>query len=366
MGKTYKYTKTFTFEGQRYYVRGNTLDEVYEKKAQKLTAMKLGQVTVDGNMTVSQWSEQAIRVYKRGIKDISRQDVEYRIGKFILPHIGSLSVKDVRPIHCQQVLNSVAGQSSSQVKKIYQYLRFIFRTAKENHLILESPAEGLVMPNSVVGHRRSITAEERSHFEAVAREFPQFVFFELMLYCGCRPSEARAASGGDLSIRDGVPLFHIRGTKTALSDRHVPIPESLYNRLSGVPDGDPLAPSIHGRRHTDSSYTRLIERLRREMNISMGCQVYRNALVEPLPLDPKFVPYYFRHTFCTDLCRAGVDVRVAQKLMGHADISTTVNIYTHVDEDEITKAAILLTNYRGSSEKGATLVQHSTTETCRN
>ena len=38
-----------------------------------------------------------------------------------------------------------------------------------------------------------------------------------------------------------------------------------------------------------------------------------------------FVPYDLRHTYCTDLARAGVDIRTAQKLMGHANISVTAD-----------------------------------------
>lgn len=78
------------------------------------------------------------------------------------------------------------------------------------------------------------------------------------------------------------------------------------------------------------------------MNISMGCKTYRNALVPPLPLAEDFCPYCLRHTYCTNLQKAGVDVRTAQKLMGHASVSTTVNIYTHVDHEEILKAGKLI------------------------
>lgn len=41
--------------------------------------------------------------------------------------------------------------------------------------------------------------------------------------------------------------------------------------------------------------------LRREMNIALGCRVYRNELLSPFPLAEDFVPYCLRHTYCTDL-----------------------------------------------------------------
>ena len=75
------------------------------------------------------------------------------------------------------------------------------------------------------------------------------------------------------------------------------------------------------------------------MNISMGCEVYRNALVPPYPLAEDFVPYCLRHTYCTDLQKKGVDIRVAQYLMGHADIQMTANIYTHIDDSTVLNVA---------------------------
>ena len=74
----------------------------------------------------------------------------------------------------------------------------------------------------------------------------------------------------------------------------------------------------------------------------MGCEVYRNELIPPLPLAPDFVPYMFRHTYCTDLQKKGIDIRTAQKLMGHSSILITAEIYTHVDTKEIVKAGKIL------------------------
>ena len=53
-------------------------------------------------------------------------------------------------------------------------------------------------------------------------------------------------------------------------------------------------------------------------------------------------PYCFRHEYCTDLCRRGVDIRKAQHLMGHSTIQLTASIYTNlVDDDMVTVAKML-------------------------
>jgi len=57
---------------------------------------------------------------------------------------------------------------------------------------------------------------------------------------------------------------------------------------------------------------------------------------------PDLVPYCLRHTYCTDLQTNGVPLKVASYLMGHANISVTANIYTHVTDGAISDAAALI------------------------
>ena len=80
----------------------------------------------------------------------------------------------------------------------------------------------------------------------------------------------------------------------------------------------------------EKAFQRAWNKLKREMNIAMGCAVYRNELVPPYPLAEDLVPYCLRHTFCTNLQKKSVDIRTAQYLMGHSDIRMTANIYTHI------------------------------------
>ena len=85
----------------------------------------------------------------------------------------------------------------------------------------------------------------------------------------------------------------------------------------------------------------------------MGATLYRNkitqhAIAEDLTL------YCLRHTFCTDLQKAGVPINVAKELMGHSDISVTANIYTHRDNN-VLHASMRMLDRTDGEESSITL-----------
>lgn len=334
--------KSFTFEGKRYFVKGRTEEEAIIKRAEKKKELESGRVVVASSMTVSDWAYRAVDTYKTRQKEITKKKYVGNMRHNILEQIGTMPLKSVKPIHCQEVLNMQAGKSKAQIAEVCQTLKFIFGKAYENGLIATNPAEHIIKPIGTKTYRRTITENERTHLLKVADNDPRFTLFLLMLYCGCRPSEAMEAQGRDISKMDGYPVLHIRGTKTARADRYVPIPNEFYQKIKKTEPFSYIAPNAAGRKHNESSYKRVCANLRREMNISMGCRVYRNQLIPPLPLADDFVPYDLRHTYCTDLQKKGVDIRTAQYLMGHADIKMTANIYTHADNSTVISAAKLL------------------------
>lgn len=336
----YKYRTSFTFAGKRYWVKANTKEELYTKKALRLRDLEEGRVTLTGNTTVEEWALRSLSIHKS--KTDNYENTLYQLRKHIIPYIGNVPLRLVKPIQLDEIMKAQEGMSYSHVSKVYQLIRFIFRTAKSNDLILKDPSEDLMRPKSVKGNRRSITSHERKHLLKCFAT-GEFGLFELMLFCGCRPEEAAQVIGKDFEEIDGRHMLHIRGTKTVNSDRWVPVPDSIWERKPSP--FEYFAPNQAGNPCVGSSYRRLREKLYRELNISMGCRLYRNALVPPYPLADDFVPYCLRHTYCTDLAKAKVDVRVAQKLMGHANISITADIYTHTDMEDILEASDLLTDY---------------------
>ena len=332
-------TIDFTFDGKRYKVRGKTKEEVILKKAAKIADLEKNAELKSGSVTVRKWATAAFENYKPNLSEEYKKEVLYRVEKHILADIGPFAVNSITPMQCQQIINAQAGKSKSHINKLAQELFFIFDTARKNKLIATNPADSIVKPTGTKNTRRALTPEERKHLLQVIPTDPRFVFFELMLYCGCRPAEAAEARAEDLQTINGVLFLHIRGTKTANSDRLVPVPYELLPRVQNLQPGSYLAPNLAGRKHGEQSYRKMVSSLKRALNISMGAKVYRNELIPPLPLAPDFTPYLLRHTYCTDLKKKGVDVRIAKNLMGHADIKTTANIYDHADNESLMLAA---------------------------
>lgn len=342
-------TRSFTFDGKRYYVTAENEKLVERKIANKLRDLEEGKVTIANTMLVKDWALRAVEVYKTNQTDETQKKYVQRMKHCILEHIGDMQLKQVKPLHCQNVLNLQADNSKRQINEVHQTLNFIFRTAVSNELILKNPAEKITKPAGTKICRRSITDSERYHLLKVCENDDRFVLFLLMLYCGCRPSEAREAKGMDVKMLEGQPVLHIRGTKTDNANRFVPIPDILCQRIKNTPKFDYISPNNVGKKHDASSYRRITKSLYREMNISMGCRVYRNKLIPPFPLAEDFVPYDLRHTYCTDLQKKGIDIRTAQYLMGHSDISLTANIYTHADNSTILEAAKLINGTTGTT-----------------
>lgn len=344
MAHKYEFQKMFTFEGKRYVVRADTQEDLYIKYAQKLQELKEGSVILSPETTVDKWADIAFDTYKRSVKGLPEIKLRYR--KYVSPAIGHIPISKVTSVQCQNIINGCAGMSFSHLDKLRQEIRFLFKKAEANNLVRNSPAEDLTMPEYTKGSRRSLTESERRHLYIVAEQYEPFILFIIMLECGCRPSEAAGLIGNDIDHESR--LLHIRGTKTPTSDRYVPIPDQLYDRIRTVKPFDYVCTNNAGQPHNKNSYTKLRQRLKRELNISMGTKVYRNALIPPYALADDFEPYCLRHTYCTDLCKAGIDIRTAQRLMGHATISITADIYTHVDRSQIIDAGEKLRQYRAA------------------
>ena len=138
--------------------------------------------------------------------------------------------------------------------------------------------------------------------------------------------------------------FNVHTPKTKASNRQVPMLEFVreafymerdYQRENGlkcevVIDGysDFIFLNRDGKTFYQGSLNKTIRRIIRDCNL----EVLDKGEDDPVLL-PHFSCHSLRHTFTTRMCEAGVNVKVIQDALGHADISTTLNIYADVTKE---------------------------------
>ena len=61
---------------------------------------------------------------------------------------------------------------------------------------------------------------------------------------------------------------------------------------------------------------------------------------------PHITPHVFRHTFCTNMVNAGLDVKLLQYLMGHSDVGVTLNVYTHSSYERAAEQMAKIVQFR--------------------
>lgn len=163
MGKKYKYVKTFSFEGRRYYIRANTKKELAEKQAKKLSELEDGIRQITKKMSFREWAAEWMETYKAPTVSVTTLNIyKYTIEKHINTHIGNMPLHLIRPTHCQRVMNELVGMSASTIDNVHKLMRCSLNDAKHNGLIQDNPAEYLKLPKPTKKRpRRILTPYER-------------------------------------------------------------------------------------------------------------------------------------------------------------------------------------------------------------
>lgn len=363
----YKYVrKTKQIDGHRYVAYGKTEREAQNKLDTIIFEVKQNGQKLDGTTTVKKWAKEWLEVYvdTRDITAKSAAMYHEKLDNYILPAIGAMKLKDVRDTHLKKVLNK-ANSSKSTAQKVKLTMQAMFKQARKSRLIPYDPAEDLELPKAPEGKRHSITDYERQNILEVAEWHRGGLFVLLMLYCGLRPGECIALQWKDIDFKTG--LIHvtkdlesgtsdsIKEPKSAAGIRDVPIPEKLMARLHKPKGGDfqyVLLQPNGKKRHTEGTLRCLWLNFKRELDIHMGAEVYRNQIVkhcyEVTPLKETeeswnaLVPYSLRHTYGTDLQRAAVPINVSRYLMGHTDIAVTSRYYIDTTPDVLGSAVAAL------------------------
>lgn len=255
--------------------------------------------------------------------------------------LGDKRIKEITAIDIRQTLNKYAAKGYAQktVKDRLLVINLIFKYAIVHGYTDNNPCQFVDVPKGLKKTKRKAPPSFDRETIMHTIDTPDGFFACFLMMTGCRRGEALALTYGDIDFENktvainktvewlgNVPRIKDH-TKTASGMRKIPLHDELIKRLGRkAKKTDLVFPNYKGELYSNSNVTRMWERYRKDTGISV-------------------TPHQLRHQYATYLYEAGVDVKAAQYLMGHANIQTTMDIYTHLSEDKAKDSAVKIEEY---------------------
>lgn len=361
------YIGTVDGKPKRKTVYGRTQKEVRAKAEEIRVKIGAGIDVTAGNDSFSAWCDRWLTV-KRGEVSAAQSDLYSARANVLKVRLGNMCMTDIATADIQCVINELAQRNPqtgkpTAKKTLRDYAQIatqIFSFAIQSRALNYNPAEFVKIPqNAPQAFRRALSETERRWIENTPHRAQTAAM--IMLYAGLRRGEVAALTWSDIDFTKktitvnksitykGNSPQSVKSPKTAAGVRVIPIPDILVNHLRGLPQSSLLVvTSASGRQMTESAWKRLwssyIVTLNETYGLHGGARSKHDPRGTPITIDT-FTPHCLRHTYCTMLYDAGIDVLVAMRLMGHSDIKTTLGIYTHLSRERTTASVSLLNEY---------------------
>lgn len=316
--------------GKRKAFRGKTDKEVWEKvKAfdrSKAEAQAAAPVTF-AQIADAWWSEIEPSLAANSLKNY-RPALQRAVAQFGRRPAAEITAKEIDHYICDFASTRARKTVATQL----QIIRQIFRWGKVHGAIPDNPARDVQPPRNLPRKRRAAPAPDEIIRIKQSADLPFGLFALLVYYTGCRRGEALALTGADIDRENNLIHItksvyyvgnapHIKSPKTEAGTRSVPLLPALEKALpSKLGKSAYLFAEPNGDLLTNSHFTACYDDYRAASGVTV-------------------TPHQIRHGYATALLESGVDPKTAQVLLGHSQMSTTMDIYTHVREDQIRAAA---------------------------
>lgn len=317
---------------------------------------------------------------KTELKASTRVNYLYMYDHYVRGTIGKRKIADIKYSDIKQFYNSLLkgngdrkGFQVHSMEIIHTILHPTFTLAVRDDIILKNPTDNVMSEiKREQGwerpKRHALTLEQQHLFMDFLRNSKQYnhwyPIFAVMLGTGCRVGELVGLRWKDVDLTNGVIYInhnltyrpqegsgklemHITTPKTSNGNRTIPMISEVRHALAAIRvwqmehgfstveiDGyhDFVFVNQNGNLYTDNTLNRALKRIR------LACNAEEAAKAEKENRDAVKIPHFsvhnLRHTFCTRFCENETNVKVIQEIMGHADISTTMNIYAEATEEK--------------------------------
>lgn len=254
-------------------------------------------------------------------------------------------------------LQQVDGRSYSAIHSIRGVLRPAFQMAVDDDLVRKNPfgfeLVTVVVNDSVM--REAITRDEKRRFLEFIKNDRLFCKYYdaiyILFYTGMRISEFTGLTLEDINLdertinidhqlqRTSEMKYIIELPKTIAGERILPMQEDVYECFKRIiesrrrPKTEPIIDGRKGFLFLDRNDMPMVA-MHWEKYFQHIVGKYNRTYKKQMP---KITPHVCRHTYCSHCASSGMNPKHLQYLMGHSDISVTLNTYTHVDFLDIKK-----------------------------
>lgn len=338
------------------YFYGATQREAQQKRDEYKRMIESGMKAEALGLTVADYAMRWVTTYKAHLTD-APYNVHVRILNAFCAFegIGGRSIKSIDTIDIQRFYNTYQGKSHSSLCDVRDTIRGLFKSALADRVTQYDPTVKAQLPKGARGTHRAITQHERDLISALDHRMRTAAM--VMLYAGLRRGEVIALdidrdvdfAAKTITVREAARFptqqqAQIVAPKTEAGLRTIPLLDVLAAELSGK--HGLVITDTRGQMMSQSSWSRAWESYLCKLSVLHNGHLKRwhgkthDADHDNLPPweDISIRPHDLRHSYCTMLYDAGVDIKTAQKWMGHADVKVTMGIYTHLT-DERKKAA---------------------------
>lgn len=338
------------------YLYAATVTEL-ERKAEEIKySLHKGGNILSGDLPFRIWADRFLRLKEGKVAHVYFAGIRARVS-FWSDAIGDMPISKITRSDLQVHLDELArrnptlGKPSSK-KTLTDYRRTaagVFDLAISDRALDYNPADKLeISPHAEQSHRRALSAEEQRWILDTPHRAQTAAL--IMMLAGLRrgeviPLQVRDIDldAGTLSVCRSVAMENGRavvksGGKSKNAERTITMPRALTEHLrpllSNRSPFDLVCTDTRGRMMSDTAWKRMWESYLLDLNVKYGKFTKQpSSKFDPggVPfVIPRLTPHMLRHTAATNMILAGMDAVSVQAQMGHANIQTTLNIYTHV------------------------------------